>query len=460
MTLSLGCISSAIHFRRFARASLLTLALLLGLEAAAAPGDSGVTYQGRILKPSGEPLNGTTTQFRMQIRAPDDSGCLMYEETRTLNMATSGGSFSMTMNDGTGIRTDTSGYNFNRVLANAEGTANEFTFAASACAPGYTTYAPQPGDGRILVVDFKDETMATWERIPAQKINYVPFAFEAKRIAGFSPTSLLRIAESDGTLGNVSPLSNAMYTELLALIGGTSTQYQLAGTIATGSVVGASLANNITIATTGSVTTDTASTKDFRLTDPDASTTNYVKFQANPGITANYTYTWPINYGSTRQVLTTDGAGNLTWTPSTQWIDGSAGAIGYTSGNVGIGTTTPVSTLNVNGAIVSNIQLNAAPATNINFANGNVHISRNATTDAAFNLCGLKDGGQYTLILKAQPNGSIPTFTAYSDALCTLQIPNFDSGGVRFLVSGPTVILSFVRGEDTVYAMFAAGFTH
>ncbi len=59
----------------------------------------GVSYQGRIFKPDGNPLEGTTVQFRMQVRSPGSENCLLYEEVQTLNMAGSSGVFALTLND-------------------------------------------------------------------------------------------------------------------------------------------------------------------------------------------------------------------------------------------------------------------------------------------------------------------------------------------------------------------------
>lgn len=213
---------------------------------------SGVTYQGRILKPDSTPLSGSAVQFKMQVRSPGSESCLMYEEQQTLDLHASNGVFAITINDGSGSRTDTSGLSIDRVFANY----GALTFGGGACAVG-NAYSPNPADGRKLQVYFKDETMATWEPMPSQNVNFVPFAFEAKQVAGFTASSLVRVAEADGTLDTVSPLSNANYTELLALVGGTSAQYAKqsgpAGTV----VATAGGTGNVTAPAAGSVWLDT-----------------------------------------------------------------------------------------------------------------------------------------------------------------------------------------------------------
>ena len=204
----------------------LLIATLLGTSLALA---SGVTYQGRIVKPDGQPLAGTNVQFRMQIRSPNANNCLMYEELQTRDMHDANGIFSLTINDGTGSRQDSSGLAFDRVFSNF----GSLTFASPTCLPSGNTYAPADGDGRQLVVLFKDETMGSWEPIPAAKINYVPFAFSAQNVQGFAADSLLRVVGSGGDpLTGVSPLSNTQYSELLLLLAGTSAQYTHAGQLA------------------------------------------------------------------------------------------------------------------------------------------------------------------------------------------------------------------------------------
>lgn len=380
----------------------LSLGLILaGVLEAHASNNSGVTYQGRILKPDGTPLEGQTVQFRLEIRTPNTSNCVMFSETKTLDMRNSNGLFALTMNDGTGARTDATSIGFDRVFANR----GSYTFDPSTCSSG-SSYTPNEDDGRMLAVSFKDETMATWEPMASQMINFVPFAIETKQIAGFNASNLLRFAESDGTLVNTTPLSNAQYTELLALLAGTSTRFEKAGqlggtslptlgvaqagqvlswngtgwatasstvgadsisssNIVNGTITGADLATNIaisttsTIATSGTVSSNVTTARDFRIYDSDATPNeNYISIKAPTSLAANYNYVWPLNYGTANQVLTTDGTGALTWAApavSSQWANGASNAISYSAGNVGIGTTAPSRDLNVVAADKSTI---------------------------------------------------------------------------------------------------------
>lgn len=135
-------------------------------------------------------------------------------------MSGSAGAFSITLNDGTGQRTDTSGINTDAVFSN-RGT---FAFASGSCVTSAVSYTPNASDGRAMVVLFKDENMVAYEQLPAQAINFVPMAIQAKQIAGFGPTNLLRVDDT-AAAANTTPFNIAQLTELNALLGGTSTQY-------------------------------------------------------------------------------------------------------------------------------------------------------------------------------------------------------------------------------------------
>jgi hypothetical protein len=194
----------------------MLVGLLLHSTSALAT-SSGITYQGQIILPNGSPLTGSTT-FELEIYTPAPSSCLMYEEVQTITVG-SDGAFSLTIDDGTGTRVDSTGYNLDQIFSNL----GTFTFT-SGCS-GSNTYTPDSSEGRVLNVLFKSASMSSFEAVGAQNINFIPMAISTKNVGGFSASNLLRFQESNGTLDSVSPLNNAQYNALVALVNGTSSLY-------------------------------------------------------------------------------------------------------------------------------------------------------------------------------------------------------------------------------------------
>jgi hypothetical protein len=201
----------------------LFFALTFFIAATSVANNPGVSYQGRIFKPDGAPLEGTTVQFRMQVRSPGSENCLLYEEVQTLNMAGSSGVFALTMNDGTGTRLDSPTYQVDRIFANRD----TMTLDSTRCAAG-TTYVPNSADGRKLIVYFKDETMAAYEAMPIMNLNYVPqamYALEAQNVGPFAVNNILRAVDVSGNPVTAPALDPTQLTNLTSLLAGTSTQY-------------------------------------------------------------------------------------------------------------------------------------------------------------------------------------------------------------------------------------------
>lgn len=185
---------------------------------------AGITYHGRLIDPNGNPVEGSSVQFRLQIRTPGNENCLMYEEVQNKNLSQTGGIYAVTINDGTGSRLDSTGYTLDQIFANR----NDYTFPAANCATG-TTFSPNATDSRKIQVLFNDGTfpVGQWEPIPAMAINFVPMAIESLQVGGYKKEQLIKIADGVTTTG--TELSNSSWTELLALIGGTTTQYVKSG---------------------------------------------------------------------------------------------------------------------------------------------------------------------------------------------------------------------------------------
>ncbi|MEK2645806.1 tail fiber domain-containing protein [Bdellovibrio sp. BCCA] len=135
---------------------------------------SALTYQGRILKSDGTPLEFSNVSFIFQITDPSGQ-CVIYQENVTgINMANSKGVFDVPIGKGT----------INYPLAGGTTVLDAFnnsaTFTCGACS-GYTcsdgssTYAPINTDGRLLRAQFHDGS--GWRLIsPDNIIRSVPYS--------------------------------------------------------------------------------------------------------------------------------------------------------------------------------------------------------------------------------------------------------------------------------------------
>ena len=152
---------------------------------------------------------------------------------------------------------------------------------------------------------------------------------------------------------------------------------------------------------------------------------------------------------------------------SSQWTT-SGSNIYYNTGSIGIGTSTPSSALEVSGgSIVSDSVSNTVAY--INFGAGNAQLS--STTASTINICGMKDGGTYTLALTAIAPSTTVTVVAYptyvNSTSCSGTPIQVDLGGgsETFTAGGNTNLLSFVyfqhRGANgTAYGAPAQGYNY
>ncbi|RYG93563.1 MAG: hypothetical protein EON58_18070, partial [Alphaproteobacteria bacterium] len=202
-----------------------------------------VSYHGRITNPDGSPLESSSVTFKVQVRSPGSASCLLYEETRTMNLAGSNGLFVIPIGDGNGGRTSSDpGIQVENVFSNNTG----LNFTALACNSG-TAYVPSALDSRRLVVTFNDTSSSYGPQAMApMDINYVPLALHALEaqkaltVGGVNAANVLRVT------GTTAPaLTSGNYTELMALIMGTSTQYLGGSTAFTGDVTGAYSATKV-----------------------------------------------------------------------------------------------------------------------------------------------------------------------------------------------------------------------
>ncbi|UOF01335.1 hypothetical protein MNR06_00005 [Bdellovibrio reynosensis] len=143
-----------------------TLTLLLSLfisgQVMAAP--AALTYQGRIVKSSGEPLEYNAVAFQFEILAPNKVCVLYREQLNHIDMTNSGGVFDVKI-----------GASHNYPAAPTFTILDSFSNATALVCDGGSPYNPGLTDGRFLRVKFHDGV--SWQTIsPDNEIRTVPYA--------------------------------------------------------------------------------------------------------------------------------------------------------------------------------------------------------------------------------------------------------------------------------------------
>jgi hypothetical protein len=455
----------------------------------------GITYQGLLVAPNGDPVVSSQVQFKVQIRTPGVEDCLMYEELQTQDLSKTNGSFSLSLNDGSGSRTDNAGFSLNQIFAN-RGT---LTFAAGNCSVGYT-YTPNSTASRKLLVMFNDGTLLAdeWETIPSMVINYVPTAIEAMQIGGYKKEQLLKIADGVSTTG--TELSVSDFANFLSLINGTSIQYPsqssfntlsttvtaLTSSISGGSsflaATGGTMSGKLTVSSGGASIMGGLNNNSNGLTNagsisgvgPNISGTSSITISAG-GAVQNLNLlsatTGSVNIGSgngTQMSVLDSGTITVDYVTIQGAKAGGTPLIGTAgtdtninlalmpkgSGNVGIGTSSPNATLDIQGQLrtKSYVQTNGS----VDFNNGNaIMTSFDCTSNISF--ANLLDGGSYSLVVTdasiTQCNFNTTTSGNDSATLIYHYIPD---NGSRVL--GSHTIYSLLRVSNHVYITWSSGF--
>jgi hypothetical protein len=173
---------------------------------------SDLVYQGRIMKPDSSPLEAVSVMFDVSVFSQDGL-CLLYEETHTINMTNSGGSFALPLGSGVPIGP---AYSLKEVFSNT----GSFTGGGSC------PYSPLTGHSRLLRVTFDEGSGPV--ALQDQTINSVPYALYASKLEGKGKSDFLQINTATSALSQTNANSlfqNATYTELMALASGTSTVF-------------------------------------------------------------------------------------------------------------------------------------------------------------------------------------------------------------------------------------------
>ena len=341
-----------------------TFASLCSSAAAAA----SLNYSGRILKPDNTPVTASGVAFTIQVKSP--AGCIVYEETQSANLAASNGAFSLVLNGGASARgANDPGNSFDQLFSNNQ---SLIAHAAGSCG---ASYSPASTDARLMTVLFDDGNVP--QQLPDQAIAAVPNAVDSAKVAGFPATSLLRVTANGLAAGApaAGPILNpAGAAELMNVIGGISAQYAKAGAnganiapgfagdpsapsageywydssahalkyfdgtsvvtmgagggptsgsaITSGTIGGTTAINTSgSIVSSGSVAAGTlsgalvagASVTAQTVSIYNASNTFAETIRVPASLSANLSFILPASAGTSGYVLTTDGAGSLSW---------------------------------------------------------------------------------------------------------------------------------------------------
>jgi len=122
------------------------------------------------------------------------------------------------------------------------------------------------------------------------------------------------------------------------------------------------------------------------------------------------------------------------------------------TGNIGVGTTAPISKLEVNGAATNTVAFNAAAASSIDYTKSN--LAYTTANPGAFVVTGLKDGGTYTLAVRGTVQGT-SSFSGTNPIGVSLVFKSINNG---ITTTGKETLYTFIVMGTTVYYFMSTGF--
>lgn len=171
---------------------IILSSFVFGAQAFAMNGRT--TYQAKIAKPDGYPLESVSVNFRFSVL--DESGtCILYiEDYAAVNMNNTGGLVSFALGGGTrSYPVSGTSQTFQEIFDNSSGLSCQDT----------TTYSPAANHARRVVMQFNEG--AGWQTLPALRINAVPYSMYANT------------ANNSKTLNNKADSSFVEYNTLAGL---------------------------------------------------------------------------------------------------------------------------------------------------------------------------------------------------------------------------------------------------
>ena len=188
--------------------SILLLVGLIVYSASALAINGRTTYQAKIYKPDGQPLEAVSVNFRFTVLDPSSSCVLFIEDYAAVNMIGSGGLTSFSLGMGTRTYPASGPTTFATVFDNS--------IPSFVCqTPG--VYNPIPTDNRKVVMQFNEGS--GWQTLPAMPINSVPYAMYSAK----AQNSTLLNGKADSEFVEVSTLAglNCQVNEAIQFNGAT-----------------------------------------------------------------------------------------------------------------------------------------------------------------------------------------------------------------------------------------------
>ncbi|WP_347359047.1 tail fiber domain-containing protein [Bdellovibrio sp.] len=163
---------------------------------------AALTYQGRIVKSNGQPLEYAAVAFEFTVLAPNKTCVLYREQLNNVNMVNSGGVFDVKIG---GAHSYPGGANPGFTILDA------FNNASPLVCDGGSTYTQGLTDGRFLRVRFYDG--AQWNTIsPESEIRTVPFSGFAASAAKLGENVATDFVMKNQVNGNLSCDSGSFLT--------------------------------------------------------------------------------------------------------------------------------------------------------------------------------------------------------------------------------------------------------
>ena len=201
----------------------LFILFVFSAKALAVPGLT--TYQARIIKPDGQPLEAINVSFRFTFLNPQGTCILYIEDYAAINMTGTSGLASFSL--GSGIKTfpTSASVTFKDIFNNSTPTMD--CHAAG-------TYTPGVSDTRNIVMQFRDTS--GWQTLPAMSINAVPYSMYATQ----ANNSILLNNKADTAFVQHTSIPNCGAGQALHYTGGSFTCVSasggVSGTISAGDI--------------------------------------------------------------------------------------------------------------------------------------------------------------------------------------------------------------------------------